>query len=204
MSIAGSPSRRRLLFAAVGALVALAVFVAVLVRGTTPATADNNPSNMLCKGHIGRGEPSPDDPTVTQVRYVFACSHAITGYQIQPDHAVQSIETEVFATDRTTKQVVPSDSFSCNGDLPGWGVNCNGVYGGDWRVVKGAFAIDEKLCVEPRVDPLLTVMYATTDPQGKIQQFVAGPFDLGRPRGCPKSARGGKTRIPQETETPAG
>jgi hypothetical protein len=185
------------------ALVALAALVFALGRGTTPASADNNPSNILCKGHISKGDPSPDDPSVTQVQYVFACSQPITGYQIQPDHAVQSLETEVFATDRTTKAVVPTDSFSCNGDLPGWGVNCNGVYGGDWRVVTGTFAIDEKLCDEPRVDPLLTVTFATANAQRQITQFLAGPFDLGRPRGCPKSGRGGKTRIPQDGQTPA-
>jgi hypothetical protein len=198
--IATPPRRRRL---AVAGLVALGA-VAVLLMGGTAATADSNPSNMLCKGHIGKGAPSPDDPSVTQVKYVFACSQAVTGYQIQPDHAVQSLETEVFATDRTTKAVVPTDSFSCNGDLPGWGVNCNGTYGGDWRVVTGSFAIDEKLCDEPRVDPLLTVTFATADAKGKVTQFIAGPFDLGRPRGCPKSARGGKTRIPLSTDTPAG
>jgi hypothetical protein len=196
--IAAPPWRRRVLFAVAGALAALAAVAYLLAGGTTPATADNNPSNILCKGHIGKGAPSPDDPSVTQVQYVFACSQAITGYQIQPDHQVQSLETEVFATDRTTKAVVPTDSFSCNGDLPGFGVNCNGVYGGDWRVVKGTFAIDEKLCDEPRVDPLLTVTFATANAQRQVTQFIAGPFDLGRPHGCPKSARGGRTRIPQD------
>ena len=204
MHIAASPWRRRLLLGGAGAFAALGAIGLLLLRSTTPATADNNPSNTLCKGHISRGAPSPDDPTATQVRYVFACSGPITGYQIQPDHAVQSMETEIFATDRVTKQVVPTDSFSCNGDLPGWGVNCNGVYGGDWRVLKGSFSIDEKLCAEPRVDPLLTVTFATADASRKITQFIAGPFDLGRPRGCPKSARSGKTRIPQAAETPAG
>ena len=196
LRIAATPWRRRMLLAAIGALVALAAVAYTLARSAGPATADNNPSNMLCKGHIEKGEPSPDDPTVTQVKYVFACSQAITGYQIQPDHAVQSMDTEVFATDRTTKQVISTDSFSCNGDLPGYGVNCNGVYGGDWRVVTATFAIDEKLCDEPRVDPLLTVTFATANAQRQITQFLAGPFDLGRPHGCPKSARGGKPRIP--------
>jgi hypothetical protein len=29
---------------------------------------------------------------------------------------------------------------------------------------------------------------------------MAGPFDLGRPHGCPKSAGNGKWRIPKEKE----
>jgi hypothetical protein len=197
LPIAAPPMRRRLLIAGLGALVALGALAVLLAGGTTPATADNNPNNMLCKGHIGKGEPSPDDPSATVVKYVFACSQAITGYQVQPDHAVTSVETEVFATDHTTKAVVPTDSFSCFGDLPGYGVNCTGTYGGNWEVVAGSFSIDAKLCDEPRVDPLLTVTFGTANAQRQVTQFLAGPFDLGRPRGCPKSGRGGKTRIPQ-------
>lgn len=197
---AAFPWRRRPLFAGIAVLAVLGGLALALLTGTEPATADNNPSNTLCKGHVEKGDPDPSDPTATQVAYVFACSGPITGYQIQPDHAAQSMDTEVFALDRTTKQVVPTDSFSCNGDIPGFGINCTGVYGGDWRVVRASFSIDEKLCAEPRVDPLLTVTYATANAQGKITQYIAGPFDLGRPHGCPKSARGGKTRIPQDLQ----
>lgn len=52
---------------------------------------------------------------------------------------------------------------------------------------------------EPRVDPLLTVVYATRTATG-VTQAIAGPFDLGRPQGCPKSSDNGKWRIPQEKE----
>lgn len=197
---AAFPWRGRPLFAGIAILAVLGGLALALLTGTEPATADNNPSNTLCKGHVEKGEPDASDPAATQVAYVFACSGPITGYQIQPDHAAQSMETEVFALDRTTKQVVPTDSFSCNGDIPGFGINCTGVYGGDWRIVRASFSIDEKLCAEPRVDPLLTVTYATTNAQGKLTQYIAGPFDLGRPHGCPKSARGGKTRIPQNLQ----
>jgi hypothetical protein len=123
----------------------------------------------------------------------------ITGYQIQPQVPATSIDTEVFALDRTTKQVVPTDSFSCQGDIPSYGINCVGTYGGNYEVVSAQFSIDPKLCAEPRVDPLLTVMYATRTATG-VTQAIAGPFDLGRPRGCPKSAQNGKWRIPQEKD----
>ncbi len=155
-----------------------------------------------CGSHQGR--PGSTLGRIPGIPDVFACSGPITGYQVLPDHQVQSIETEVFATDPKTKDVVPSDSFSCNGDLPGWGVNCNGTYGGGLRVVTGSFEIDGKLCAEPRVDPLLTVTYATADAQRKITQFIAGPFDLGRPLGCKPTNRNGHTRLPRETDEPAG
>jgi hypothetical protein len=130
---------------------------------------------------------------------VFACSGPITGYQIQPQIPAQSIDTEVFALDAATKQVVPTDSFSCQGIIPSYGINCTGVYQGNYEIVSGQFSIDPKLCAEPRVDPLLTVVYATRTATG-VTQAMAGPFDLGRPRGCPKSASNGKWRIPQEKE----
>ena len=123
----------------------------------------------------------------------------ITGYQIQPQVPAQSIDTEVFAIDRTTKQVVPTDSFSCQGEIPSYGINCVGTYGGKYEIVSGQFSIDPKLCDEPRVDPLLTVVYATRTATG-VSQAIAGPFDLGRPQGCPKSASNGKWRIPPEKE----
>jgi hypothetical protein len=201
LNTAATPLRRKALLAALAVLVvAGASLLLLLLNGTRPASADQNANNTDCRGHVEKGAPSPDDPKATQVMYVFACSGPITGYQIQPQVPAQSIDTEVFALDRTTKQVVPTDSFSCQGEIPSYGINCVGVYGGNYETVSGQFSIDPKLCDEPRVDPLLTVMYATKSSTGAVAQAIAGPFDLGRPRGCPKSAGNGKWRIPQQKE----
>jgi hypothetical protein len=133
------------------------------------------------------------------VKYVFACSNPITGYSLFYDgHPIQSIDTEVFGLDAKTKDVVPTDSFSCNGQFPGYGENCVGTYGGNWDVVPGQFSIDTPLCQEPRIDPILTVMYASVNAKGAAVQAISGPFDLGRPHGCPKSKSGGKTKIPKD------
>jgi hypothetical protein len=196
---AATSLRRKRLLAALAALLVAGASLLLLLSGTKQASADQNPNNTDCRGHLEKGEASPDDPTATQVKYVFACSGPITGYQIQPQVPAQSIDTEVFALDSATKQVVPTDSFSCQGDIPSYGINCVGTYGGKYEIVSGNFSIDPKLCAEPRVDPLLTVMYATRTATG-VTQAIAGPFDLGRPRGCPKSAGNGKWRIPQEKE----
>jgi hypothetical protein len=200
LNIAATSLRRKALIAALAALLVAGASLLLLLNGAKPATADQNPNNTDCRGHVEKGEPSPDDPTATQVKYVFACSGPITGYQIQPQVPGQSIDTEVFALDRTTNQVVPTDSFSCQGDVPAYGINCVGTYQGNYEIVSGQFSIDPKLCDEPRVDPLLTVVYATKNASGAVVQAIAGPFDLGRPRGCPKSAQNGKWRIPQEKE----
>jgi hypothetical protein len=200
LNIAATSLRRKGLLIALAAVLLAGASLLLLIDGGKPASADNNANNTDCRGHVEKGEPSPDDPTATQVKYVFACSGPITGYQIQPQIPAQSIDTEVFALDAATKQVVPTDSFSCQGIIPSYGINCVGVYGGNYEVVSGQFSIDPKLCAEPRVDPLLTVMYASKSSTGAVTQAIAGPFDLGRPRGCPKSAQNGKWRIPPETE----
>ena len=200
MNIAATSLRRKGLLIALAAVLVAGASLLLLIGGGKPASADNNANNNDCRGHVEKGEPSPDDPTATQVKYVFACAGPITGYQIQPQIPAQSIDTEVFALDATTKQVVPTDSFSCQGIIPSYGINCVGTYGGNYEVVSGQFSIDPKLCAEPRVDPLLTVVYATKSASGAVTQAIAGPFDLGRPRGCPKSAQNGKWRIPQEKE----
>ena len=200
MITAATSLRRKRLLAALAALLVAGASLLLLLTGTRQASADQNPNNTDCRGHVEKGAASPDDPTATQVKYVFACSGPITGYQIQPQVPAQSIDTEVFALDAATKQVVPTDSFSCQGIIPSFGINCTGTYGGKYETVSGQFSIDPKLCAEPRVDPLLTVVYATASSSGAVTQAIAGPFDLGRPRGCPKSKSNGKWRIPQEKD----
>jgi hypothetical protein len=200
LNIAATSLRRKLVVVALAALLLAGASLLLLLKDTRPAIADQNPNNADCRGHVEKGAASADDPTATQVKYVFACSGPITGYQIQPQVPAQSLDTEVFAADRTTKAVVPTDSFSCSGIIPSYGINCIGAYQGNYEVVAGQFSIDPKLCDEPRVDPLLTVVYASKNASGAVVQAIAGPFDLGRPQGCPQSASNGKWRIPQEKE----
>jgi hypothetical protein len=180
-------------------VLAAAIAAAVLLNHSAPqSVADQNPNNTLCKGHIDKGKADPDDPDSGVVAYTFACSQAISGYSILPDKEATGFETEVFGADPKTGEPLGSDAFSCNGEQPGFGVNCTGAATGNWHVVKSTFTVDGDVCAEPRVDPILVVTFASVS-GAKAQQYIAGPFDLGRPRGCPKSARGGKIRIPADT-----
>ncbi len=179
------------LIALLGVLLSGLLATAVL---TPSAYAGANPNNYDCRGHIGAGVANPLDED-TQVKYVFACNGPILGYQIQPDIGNTGFDTDTTVFD-LQGNAVTTDSFTCNGDFPGYGFNCVGVYTNPWSVVTGQFTIATALCAEPRVDVLLTVVYATADATRKVTQAISGPYDLGRPHGCPKSARGGKTRIP--------
>ena len=194
------PARRRRLTALVAALLAFAGVAAFLANQATEAPAAANPNIYDCRGGIEKGEVDAETGE-TQVKYIFACNGPITGYQIQPSVEATGIETEVFGTDKVTKETIASDFFSCNGDIPGFGINCVGTYNGNYEVITGSFTIDGDICAEPRVDPLLTVMYATASgTPAKVTQGISGPYDLGRPRksGCPATKFSGKTRIPRE------
>jgi hypothetical protein len=198
-----------LVLVAFGALGSAAV---VLLTNSAPAPADVNFNNLDCRGSVTKGEPSADDPAAHQVKYRFACNGPITGYALQTNVELQSLETETFGADAKTGAVYNDDSFSCNGDLPGYGVNCVGKAGWldfnkgtydpsqkSYVVITGQFEIEGNICDEPRVDPILTVITATKTAAGGPQQAISGPYDLGRPAkaGCKATKLSGKTRIPK-------
>jgi hypothetical protein len=192
---------------------ALGTSLVLLLSHSAPAPADVNLNNLDCRGSVTKGEPSLDDPAATQVKYRFACNGPITGYSLQTNTEVQSIETETFGADAKTGAVFNDDSFSCNGDLPGYGINCVGKAGWldygkgtydpsqkSYVVITGQYEIDgASICDEPRTDPILTVMTATKNATNVVSQAISGPFDLGRPSksGCKASKFSGKTRIPK-------
>lgn len=207
-SLRGRPAA--LVLMALGALGAAAI---LLLSNSTPSSADVNLNNLDCRGSVSKGEPSPDDPDATQVKYRFACNGPITGYSLQTNVEVQGLETETFGTDPKTGAVYNDDSFSCNGNLPGYGVNCVGKAGWldfnkgtydpsqkSYVVITGQFEIEGDICAEPRIDPILTVMTAGKDSKGVVTQAISGPFDLGRPAkaGCKATKFSGKTRIPKQ------
>jgi hypothetical protein len=166
---------------------------------TTPPAASNpnptgeaNPNNYECAGHISAGKKEPIGEE-TPVAYTFLCNGQITGYQLQTQLPITGIEGAPLVTSFTGTPL--SDSFSCSGTFPGYAVNCVGTStsGAEERIT-GQFEIGWKLCTEPRVDPLLTVTYAYLE-KGVITQAISGPFDLGRPVGCPTTAKSGKDRL---------
>jgi hypothetical protein len=191
-------------------LAALVVVACCLVMLPAAAQADFK-DNTTCRGHVALAPKDPLGLNNNLVNYMFSCSQPITGYSIISDKSVDFWETEVFAHDKAGNPV-GTDGFSCNGDQPGFGVNCVGIYGADQRIVESQYNLEtDKVCDEPRPDPLLVVTYATyvrnadgtpsnnSDGAPKVTTAVAGPFDLGRPRGCKPSKFSGKTRIPQQT-----
>jgi hypothetical protein len=162
---------------------------------TTPAATPptgSNPNNYECAGALSAGK-SESGGEGTPVQYLFKCNGQITGYQVQTQVPITGIEGAPLVTNYLNAPV--TDSFSCSGAFPGYAINCVGASTKEaYERVTGQFEIGWKLCTEPRVDALLTVTYAYLE-KNVITQAISGPFDLGRPAGCPTTKQSGKDRL---------
>ncbi len=181
------------LVALVGFTLALALANPAIVHAE-----ESNPNNYSCIGAIapGKAEVGSEEQ---QVAYVFYCNGPITGYQLESQVPLTGVQSPPLVTATATPLGAPTgapltDTFSCSGEVPGYAVNCVGATKTGYETITGQFAIGSKLCAEPRVDPLLTVTYAYLE-KGVIAQAISGPFDLGRPNGCPPDASSGETRL---------
>jgi hypothetical protein len=167
--------------------------IPVVALLTLPAPAvsqaeESNPNNYKCAGHIAAGKAEAGS-SEQQVAYTIACSGPISGYAIQTQAPVQTtgFESAPLVSDEKGEAVTTA-SFSCNGELPGFGFNCVGNTTAAYQTIVGQFAINSKLCAEPRVDARLLVTYAYLNEKKVITQAISGPFDLGRPHGCPAAS----------------
>jgi hypothetical protein len=174
-------------------LAAIVGLLAMLLAAPAISHAElPNANNYNCIGKIAAGEPEEGSED-QQVKYGFYCNGPITGYQLESQVPVTGIQGQPEVTSNATTTPL-SDTFSCSGEFPGWALNCVGLAKQGYETVTGQFAIGSKLCKEPRVDPLLTVTYAYVE-KGAVTQAISGPFDLGRPTGCPTDAAAGGTRL---------
>lgn len=202
---------------AIGAAALATAIALLLVLQPAASPADVNLNNLDCQGHIGKGTPATDEVGDANVGYSFACNGPITGFSLLSSKEIGGYETETFGLDPKTGGPYPSDSFSCNGGLPGYGINCNGFAGftdnakleydpsqKSYVLIKGNFSIDGGLCDEPRPDVVLTVMTATKAANGNVVQAISGPYGLGRPRGCPATKFSGKLRVPRPDKPLSG
>jgi hypothetical protein len=174
--------------------------------GTTGSTAaSDDPNNYTCVGHIKAGA-AEQGVSGTQVQYQFSCDGPITGYSIETEpHQISYFDQAPVVALRGVPSAV--DGFSCSAFIPGVQVNCAGSASAAFDVITGQFVVTGKnLCTEPRLDPILTVTDATTTAtiggtksaptaSATVTQFLAGPYDLGRPWGCKGDRFATNTRL---------
>jgi hypothetical protein len=191
------------LTALIGAIaLSLAVPALSAAATTAPAAAPapvaaaptgSNPNDYECAGQLAAGKPESEGSEGTPVQYKFKCNGQITGYQVQTQVPITGIEGQPQVTNYLEQPLL--EAFSCSGAFPGYAVNCVGATTKEaYERITGQFEIGWKLCTEPRVDALLTVTYAYLE-KSVITQAIAGPFDLGRPVGCPTTKTSGQTRL---------
>ena len=162
--------------------------------GSTGATqATDDPNNYTCFGHVEKGKPE-SGVSGTQVEYQFACDGAITGYQLETEpHQIQYFDQSPVVALHGVPSV--TDNFSCSAFVPGIQINCTGQASQAFEVITGQFVIAAaNICTEPRIDPILTVTDATAA-GGAVTQYIAGPYDLGRPWNCKGDPFGPDTRL---------
>jgi hypothetical protein len=161
----------------------------------TPAIShaeETNPNNYSCLGSLAAGTPEVGSEE-QQVKYTFYCNGPISGYQLQAQVPVTGVHSPPLVSSIPAGTPL-TNSFSCSGEIPGYALNCVGATKTGYETITGQFAIGSKLCVEPRVDPLLTVTYAYLE-KGVVTQAISGPYDLGRPAGCKPDALSGGNRL---------
>jgi hypothetical protein len=181
-----------------------AIVGALALLLATPALShaeESNPNNYSCLGSLAAGTPEVGSEE-QQVQYTFYCDGPITGYQLQAQVPVTGVQSPPLVSSIPAATPL-TDTFSCSGEVPGYALNCVGSTKAGYETITGQFAIGSKLCTEPRVDPLLTVTYADLE-KGVVTQAISGPYDLGRPKGCPPDAYSGFNRLnPKPVKVPA-
>jgi hypothetical protein len=173
-----------------------ALLLAGLAAPAIGHAEESNPNNYNCIGSLAKGAPQQGSEE-QQVGYSFYCNGPITGFQLQAQVPITSAPEPPNVNAIETGLKIGAqlkDVFSCGGELPGYAVNCVGAAKAGYEMISGQFSIEKKLCAEPRVDALLTVVYAYLE-KGVVTQAISGPYDLGRPKGCPPDAYSGGTRL---------
>jgi hypothetical protein len=147
-------------------------------------------ATLTCRGHTQLATASEDFDH--PLDYSFGCTGRIVGYMIVGSQEISGFTNDVYVHD-SAGTMIPADAFQCEGDIPGNGFGCIGTYDAN-GTVQGTFDVSEReACAEPRMDATLVVVAETLDPVTGAPKktstgSMGGPFDLGRPHGCPKSS----------------
>ena len=105
----------------------------VVVAQPALAAAPAPESATQCGGILKRAKPTLDDPNL--LNYKFTCDWGISAYTLivtrksNDDATVDDFASSVSVFDPTGNPL-STESFSCSGQIPGDGVNCNAGAGG--------------------------------------------------------------------------
>jgi hypothetical protein len=155
--------------------------LALLVGSAGAATPA--PSAVTCSGHADRGV----DPTAPdQLDIAFGCSGDIRRFTVISSAPIGGFAVSAEVYDHTTQAIVETDSFFCEGPIPGDGFNCTGA-GHAGKDIKTSFETFDPICSDTELTPPLKLQVVISDANGA----TAGPFRLRGPEKCatPKPAK---------------
>ena len=141
--------------------------------------------DQSCFGDVKQIKPTADRDTGAQ--YEFSCRNPITSFAIVSTSQIAGFDVtaDVFDSEGQGGELQGTDRFGeCEGDLPGYGFRCTGTYSGQGRFVRASFDGVRAPCARDasgHVAMRVSVLVASS--AGKI----AGPYELGKPKGCPKA-----------------
>ena len=181
---------RRRLSAAWGAALAAGALV--------PATAAATPTGLVnCQGTLAKAKATVDDANLTG--YAFSCNGDIQSYSVIVNRQLNDFSTlddfspSASVLDATKKIPSSTQAVSCEGIVPGNGVNCFAggsatpavVSAGQW--IEGTFDTTDPFCGKPAKNAK-----SVAEPQALVQLVVTdvtgaqwGPFRLSLKPACP-------------------
>jgi hypothetical protein len=148
-------------------------------------------ASTSCHGGLTRAATS-DEPNL--LAYKFSCSNEITAYTVTVNRTLSDFSAaDDFSTTATVVDaqgnLVPTESFGCEGTIPGAGFNCNGD-ATPGHFVEGTFDTSDPYCGGV---PAGAPKGARPLPQALVQLIVSdktgaenGPFRLNISPACPK------------------
>jgi hypothetical protein len=160
-----------------------AVALALLALAAPEARAGDQ---QFCFGTTQRIAPTTERDT--GVSYAFKCSLPITHFGLVDTVKLSSFDVtaDVFDPPELGGGIRGDDRFGeCVGAIPSYGFTCSGQYSGFSRQVRGTFDAFSDPCARTRTGRLKS--RAAIVVQGS-DGSLAGPFGLGRPKGCAKAA----------------
>ncbi len=149
----------------------LSLTLALPAMASAETTEQSNANQRNCSGNIRTGRPELGS-IEHQVAYAFHCDGPITGYQITSGPIPVTGEAESPEVLVLPSLVPTADVFSCSSELPGYAIDCStaassksttGVTKEGNVEVQGQFSIEVPACRARRLDPQLTVVYATSE-----------------------------------------
>jgi hypothetical protein len=176
-------------------VVAFSVLLPAAFASSALAAPPPPQSAATCYGSLAAASPTADQPNL--MNYQFKCDGRITAYTILANRRPRDFE--VIDDFSTTADVLngqgnidSTQSFGCEGTMPGNGINCNAGAGGfssAWNVQKGSFDLSDPYCKTLAANaapgtyatPQATVQLVVTDVSGAQD----GPFRLAPANACP-------------------